>query len=169
MDEVYRAIYKEMFRRSVVISPDYPFFPPFSRRNYVVNQRFLEKIKDIIESQEREHLHLRPDARYFLLLNLYCMIGLPIYLRRIEMYDADHETGVNSQSPDITNSELLEAIEKDVSTLLKTAAEISSSQDSSEPIEISDTKEISGHAVLQAVDRNWSKLRVNKYAVWAKR
>lgn len=83
---------------------------------------------------------LRPDARYFLLINLDRMVALPFSHPAAAQKDAEA---------------IMDAIRQDVSAILETAVE-----------EAKGDEEISGGAVLRATASIWDKLRINRWKVW---
>jgi hypothetical protein len=79
---------------------------------------------------------LRADAKYFLLVNMHQMVVLPLAM-----------SGNNE------SHEVHEAVRSDVKTIIR-------------KIPKSKSREISGHEVLDAVAKTWSKLQVNQLDFW---
>jgi hypothetical protein len=82
---------------------------------------------------------LRPDARLFLVTNMYQMIFLPI---------------ASSSERKMDGGDISKLLRADLRTILDTAQEQSSDE------------EISSHAVFNAVSQVWDKLRATELDVW---
>jgi hypothetical protein len=149
MDEVYRDIYAQLYD-SLGLGPEV-----FRQNWYYSEQRLTgfplnaATIREMIDEAERESFgstlapappdrqRLRPDAKVFLLTNLLNMVAVPV--------------GLSERARNLDLRRLLFA---DTSTLMKLAA--------------AETKnrEVSSHAVLQAVAKSWPKLNLSGLKLW---
>lgn len=78
MDERYRDIYRRLYRRPYRFRWPEPWWPPFGPESF-----FYELVKIIDDSCEKgdSKIPVREDARYFLAINLYHMILVPVMMR----------------------------------------------------------------------------------------
>jgi hypothetical protein len=104
-----------------------------------------EIVRKAIDAQSEElggrGVVVRPDAQYFLLLNLLNMVARPILM-----------------SGQTDMAEVERAIFGDVFLLLDSASK-------QPPAEIRRT-EISSHAIVEALARNWRALRISQFRFW---
>ena len=116
-----------------------PFWIPslLSRRAvWLVNDALEEAVKEMNLDDQ-----LRPDARFFLLINLHQMVLLPLsYAKQLP-------------APEL----MAEIIRHDVRTVL----EIARSR-----LKQADRHEISGHMIVDALSEVWQKLRVTEFELW---
>lgn len=143
MNDEYREIYSRLYD-SAQLDPreGRPFDPYFQRRlsNFPFN---AEVMRRMIDDAERETFdprmkRVRPDAKLFLLTNLFQMVALPAWLAG------------RVQDPSLPSFLFVDTV-----TLLKQSA-----------AETSGDGEISSHAVLKAVDKNWQKLNLSRLKLW---
>ena len=121
---------------------DRRYFPP----NLGLYEYDLVRIirRAIDQSNDRP---LRPDAKYFLLINFHNMIVRPLleyrlFRNRERIYTADPV-------------ELQGMIENDIKTIVGQAIQ-----------EIGNDQEISGHAIMRAIDTLWTQLSTTKFEIW---
>jgi hypothetical protein len=104
--------------------------------------RIIRTIRLAIDSNEKEK-KLRPDAKYFLLVNFHHLIVKPLI-------EADEFIVFRNK-----NLNDLEAnIQSDISTIIS-----GTKQPSSE-------REISGHQIMETIDRLWKDLKTTKLEIW---
>lgn len=149
MDDIYTGIFSAMYEREDEMRRSYWFRFGFPRTGREVE--FGETIRSAIETaseavRRRNGTEVRPDAKYFLLLNLLQMLAMPILIARREDPGRVEEDAAY-----------------DVDLILRDASEsrIAPTQSPS-----NDRLEISAHQVIDAVSRNWSKLRLSRVRIW---
>jgi hypothetical protein len=112
------------------------FFPPFRRRRDIhIIDEVITQVVNELNLQER----IRPDARFFLLVNVDQMIVMPLSY---------------SGNLRVDRQPLNEMIRTDVRTILRTASERV------------DQQEISGHRVVNVLSEIWGRLDISKLDVW---
>lgn len=134
--EIYRDLYEE--------------FGPglfFGYKYYAGRLRPVRRIKEIID-KEIDRLDLfdcvRPDAKYFLLINMFEMVARPVKHPKYPNY--------------IEDTSLMEYIASDVHAIL--------SEISHDPRRFQMSKEISGHDILNKIAKLWDSLKVNQLEIW---
>lgn len=131
--EIYEMLYSEYvyendFRR-------YRRRPP-----YPYDERYIiKKIRVSIDKADNED-SLRPDAKYFLLVNFHHLIVRPIIEQR---------TGNLDFYPDIEYE-----IDADISTIV------------SETIKVAERGEISGHQIMDTINKLWQNLKTTRLELW---
>jgi hypothetical protein len=97
-------------------------------------------IRTLINNVDSEpaRRHLRADGKYFLLVNFYSMVYMPIFL----------SSNVNFQG-------VMEAIYADIRNIVESAR----------TAEVGDD-EISGHAINNIVAVKWRELRTTQFRIW---
>ena len=105
-----------------------------------LNRKIIQTI-DNVDSQNS----LRPDAKYFLLVNFHQMIVLPIAISHL--FNEGQE-----KVPDHQISDLSEKIESDIRLIVRESS--------------GNGEEISGHAIMATIDKLWRKLKTTKINVW---
>lgn len=109
---------------------------------------------------------VRPDARYFLLLNFYEMVLRPIAL--VGRLDDEAQGRLSREN-------LREDINHDIDLILETAEEYASEGDEQPrdhwghlPAERERRREITGHSVIDAIHSAWDKIKFNEYLYWGR-
>jgi hypothetical protein len=161
MDPSYERIFEDLYnlqsgrdvpgRAQIREAARFPSNEPFTR--------VRETIDDADRRlSDREGLHLRSDARFFLLLNLTEMVARPIQMR----------AGLPPfEGP---SAELGSMLSGDLDLLLSDAARRHTARQPylsagrQEP-----DREISGHSVVEALAANWTRLKLNSYRIWGER
>ena len=140
MDEIYRDIYSRLYDVTDEFflpryAPDQTFFT-----NWVFDPGRLRRSIDTAELSliSERKIKLRPDAKFFLFVNLWQMVVLPIQL-------ANRAEGFQMEN----------ILASDIELLLKEA---------SVGRKVGD--EISGHAVLDALSTNWKRLKLSGFKLW---
>jgi hypothetical protein len=139
MDPVYREIFAQLYYSAY----REPVFYPFAERwEYQIFpqvswvRRAIDEIE--IELASERKLRLRADAKFLLLINLSEMIMRPVLAGGRVRFE-----------------EFQVAVRDDINLLITDAA----SQRGEEP-------EISGHALIDALSRNWRKLKLTDLKIW---
>ena len=110
----------------------------------LVPRRSVWLVKDALDEAAKEMKlddQLRPDARFFLLINFHQMVLLPLSYAK------------QSPPPEV----LFEMINQDVRAVL----EIARSR-----LKRENRREISGHMIVEALSEVWQKLRVSEFELW---
>lgn len=134
-EEFYKA-YEELYYE-YVYEQDFRRRRPYSL--YAEEYHIIRKIIISIDNADKEN-KLRPDAKYFLLVNFHHLIIRPLFDRRLfreKFY------------PEIEND-----IEADISTIV------------SETKQESEQGEISGHKVMDTINKSWRNLRTTRLELW---
>ncbi|MBE9584953.1 hypothetical protein IM792_10880 [Mucilaginibacter sp. JRF] len=114
-----------------------PYFP--------FEDDMLRTIRRAIDDNTIGYKNFRPDAKFFLLVNFHHMIVRPLAeARRFPQF-----------VPEPVN--LLKVISDDVRTIIR---------DATESYRTNDSAEVSGHAIMQSIDRLWRELRSTKFEIW---
>lgn len=138
MDNEFRAIYGRLyedFQGPRIVRPLLEF-PPYVRPG--LHRAIAEAID---EACKREGVDLRPDARYFLAVNFYHMIAVPVAIR-------DGEGGA------IPTPAAVDLIRADCTEIVRAAREKYGHE------------EISGRAMLETCARVYERLKVAASNVW---
>ena len=105
------------------------------------NIRLLRAVRNSVsEAEQASDVQLRPDARYFLIVNLHQMVALPLSHPKVKRVDSHM---------------LQEHLTADVQTILDNVNREGLPQ-----------QEISGHAIVDSLSSVWSKLRTTRFEVW---
>lgn len=126
-NEFYK-IYKEIF--------DYYYRFPINTYIFYPEYYLLKQLKDYIKNID-VHL-LRPDAKYYLLVNLHQLLIRPII----------------RSSYEINNEELDKIIKQDINMIIDNISE--SFHD----------RPISSHQIMKKIDELWGKLQTTKFELW---
>lgn len=130
----YYDIYEELF-------DEYVYDQDRRRRPYPYDEYYLIRvIRRAIERTERENnreIPIRPDAKYFLMVNFHHLIVKPLY-----------EAIPYRQLPNLEDD-----IQSDIYTII---LEASRERD----------EEISGHQIMRTIDRVWKNLRTTRFELW---
>jgi hypothetical protein len=132
--ESYEKLYEDFVER----------LRPFYRRTfpYVEFEFGLTIMKAIDNADKRKKL--RPDAKYFLAVNFYHLIVLPLI-------EGSKRGG---QVSDIMFNQMQEDIRDDIYTIV------------SEAKGKNDSGQISGHQIMGTIDRIWGSLKTTKFEIW---
>lgn len=134
-EEFYKAyqdlyseyVYEQNFRRR----RPYPFY---EHEYYIIKQ-----IRISIDKADKENM-LRPDAKYFLLVNFHHLIVRPLFERR--------------PNREKFYPEIEQDIDADISTIV------------SETKQNSEQGEISGHKIMDTINNLWINLRTTRLEFW---
>lgn len=155
MDQGFYDVYEDMYEDfSALRATDPKLLSPIL--NVLTPQQtrsMISQAKSAIENAERDlSVQLRPDAKYFLLLNFTEMILLPISGVR----ERPHTT------PLISSEQMQQHLKADIA-LIVSEAKLKSQ------LPTWDTKsaEITGHNVIDAVSAAWNRMKFNEYFYWA--
>ena len=139
MDDIYREIYATLYYTAYSQQTLYMVPQPF----YPFNLAAVATVRRIIDEAElelvaRNRVRLRPDAKYLLLMNFIEMIGRPLTMAN----RFDTETVAN-------------LVRSDINLMVSDATE-----------RRGETAEVSGHGIIDALSRNWKRLKVLEFKVW---
>lgn len=113
------------------------------RRFNLEQEKYLLMMRTTIQLFEMKHYSpLRSDAKLFLLTNFNQMIVKPL----VHLQDEN--------SIDITSSDLLNTISRDLNQILNYS------------LELKKEDKISGHEIMTAIDKLWLTLESTKYELW---
>lgn len=136
MNERYRRAYEELFNA-------YPrrIFTPFGGGRHPVFAEYARFVHEAIEEVDLEGIRssgrkLRADAKALLLVNMAEMIVRPLV------------EGGAVQQPQI-----LEGVEHDIKLLVAEAS-------------VSPELEVTGHSIIDSLNRNWRRLLTAKWSLW---
>ena len=134
---------QEFYRIYEVLYSEYvyeEYFKRRRRRNFYDNEYYvIKKIRTSIDHADKEN-RLRPDAKYFLLVNFHQMIVRPYF-------------EINYRNTKY-NSEIDSYIEADIDLIVLEAKKES------------DQIEISGHKIIDIVNNLWGSLQTTKLEIW---
>jgi formyltetrahydrofolate synthetase len=133
----YYAIYQNLLQTYEIQPQVVLRTGPFASIN--VTPDSIMKLVDAAAATAGVADRLRPDARYFLTINLMQMVVLPV-------------SQVGAPQDDANN--ILADVQADAITILRAAGE-------EQPNE-----EVSGHAVIDALSKSWDKLRTVARNIW---
>jgi len=131
MTEDFEQVYKTLFE-TYGAPPERPPFPPPTRLS-PADLRTVIQVGSEVSMTKR----VRADAAYFLLMNLYQMVALPMRYRAVPNQNIG-----------------LEDVAEDVQLILKTAENISAG------------RQVSGNDVLAATAALRHRLRINASEIW---
>ncbi|RZA01240.1 MAG: hypothetical protein EOP47_11400 [Sphingobacteriaceae bacterium] len=112
---------------------------PYFRYEYDL----IRTIMRAIDQNSKGLINFRPDAAYFLLVNFHQMIVRPLLEVRTYTKFIGNE------------SELNQLINDDIKTIIQTAVN-----------KATPDNEITGHAVMEAINNLWRQLRTTKLEIW---
>jgi hypothetical protein len=161
--EVYENLYREFLYAHLHQwgPPTDEYLKPATVRDLIYEtQRAIDNAAEKMGNDR-----VRPDARYFLLVNFYEMVLRPIAL--VGRKDDEVQQQLSRES-------LRENLKHDVDLILETAEEYAR-----EPVEQPRTywqapaeheriREITGHSVLDAIHSAWDKIKFNEYLYWGR-
>ena len=132
--DIYRTLYAEYIDENV-----------FRRRRPLAyyNDLLTMVIRESIDTADKEGT-LRPDAKYFLLVNFHHLVVRPLSERRIDR--------------DILFGEEFFKIKDDLQADIATIV--------SETKKDAEQGEISGHQIMRTIDRVWKNLKTTRLELW---
>ena len=133
--EIYEILYNEYVYEQDFIRRRRPFHPD---EYYIV-----KTIKKSIERANKER-KLRPDAKYFLIVNFHHLIVRPLIEERPRRFRLQEDKMFD----------LNDSIQDDIHTIVS-----QTEMDKNE-------NEISGHQIMRTIDRLWKKLKTTKLEIW---
>jgi hypothetical protein len=115
----------------------------FALRKLTFGQEYIAQIKlEIDSAQERQSVKFRPDAKYFLLVNIDQML--------VRSHFLDHSgSGATRLVDGVSNEQVFWSIKSTVELVVGEVGRWDRA---------SDREGISAHAIMKAVDRSWQKL-----------
>lgn len=134
--------YSEMYEN---LYADYIYEIEYRRRRPYPNDEYyiLKTIRKSIDRADKES-RLRPDAKYFLIVNFHHLIIRPLLEQRLNRaYQLDENFPT-----------LEDDILSDISTIVN------------ESMKESEQIEISGHHIMSTIDRIWKNLKTTKLEIW---
>lgn len=155
MDKQFFDIYNGLYAEYV-----YDFGYPRRRRQWFSELEsetsIIREVRRSIEFAEMEidrkgesfGISLRPDAKFFLLTNFHLMVIRPLIDSDNRLWD---QTRVERN---LTFSDFIGA---DISAILHQAY--------SSAMELG-IKEISGHTIMRAIDKQWPELKLSNFRIW---
>lgn len=91
---------------------------------------------------------IRPDAKYFLIVNFHYLIIKPLHKQR-PLY---------KQRPRVLLEEMYPTLEEDIRSDISTII-LNAEKESNED-------EISGHIVMRVIDKLWKELKTTRFEIW---
>lgn len=145
MDERYREIYREIYEART--QPGLPHERRAAYARMTLRNADADVLRKAIEAAERQvstmGLRLREDARALLAVNFEDLVILPLQQGR-------------ESSRDVYS----DSIFADVQLLVSDAAV----EAQTEPYALEE--EVSGHLIINALSRNWRRLRITRLNLW---
>lgn len=118
----------------------------FGRQLSDMEQALAQDAKQVI-NEAIDELNLseivRPDAKHFLLVNFHQFILVPAYL--------------SSESLSISRDQVVASLRTDARTILRASEDLARQRE---------TREISGHIVLDSINNSWGILKSTFYEFW---
>jgi hypothetical protein len=147
MDQVYHDIYKRMYE-NYGIGPEFEQLAAKVRPNVPVNKTMLgtalTRIKKAIDEYEKDPSpRIRPDAKYFLMVNFFELILFPIIV---------------AGEPTTNTDQLLEDADSDINNVLTGAAQSS----------VRDAEGLSSHSIIKSLNNAWDGLKLTDALHWMK-
>ncbi|WP_053990088.1 hypothetical protein [Mangrovimonas sp. TPBH4] len=136
MDSNYYKIYENLYA-------DYLYDWDRQRRvSFYTDYDFIKTIRRSIDRADTEN-NLRPDAKYFLMVNFHHLIVRPLMESRLEIYFPNHKEFLDLEY----------SIQTDIGTIISES--------------IKDNKEdVSGHQIMKTIDNLWRELRTTRLEIW---
>ncbi len=137
MDERYRGIYQDLYETA--LSPEMPlaFLQRWERAPYWEWGGFVRQAVQAAERADPYDRSLRSDARALLGVNFAYLVVTPLVLGGRPLSEFEAE------------------VRADIKLLVSEARSDREEQ-----------AEISGHAVVDSLSRNWSKLQIGRFRLW---
>lgn len=129
----------EMLYAEYIYENDFRRRRPFPFDEYYI----VKTIRKSIDTNDKENI-LRPDAKYFLLVNFHHLIVRPLFERRPYA-----ELRFEKEFQEIEFD-----IESDIDTII------------SETKKEAEQREISGHQIMRTIDRVWRELKTTRLEIW---
>lgn len=141
--KIYRKIYQDYLFK--LLNGDNDFELNIYRNHY--NWQLIAKYAEIIdetidEISNNNKIIIRPDAKFFLLLNFHQMIIKPILIRKKENTKEDVQ-------------EIESYIKEDLNKIILSAAILSEEEE-----------DISSHKIMTSIDNLWNTLNSTKLELW---
>jgi len=138
MKREYYDIYEMLYA-------DYVYENKFSRRRpFPFDEHYIIKsIRQSIDTVDKENT-LRPDAKYFLIVNFHHLIIRPLFEQRLYK-----EARLEKEFLDLEND-----IKSDIFTIV-----IETKREAGQG-------EISGHQIMKTIDRFWKELKTTRLELW---
>lgn len=150
MDEIYHEIYRRMYEDYASNGPLFVLRGPPGTVSFQDLRGVLETIKGAIDASETpDAVRIRPDAKYFLMLNFVEVILLPIMAARAS----------------INRNELLEHADNDIKLILWDAARLSREAPS---ITEEQDEGVTSHNIIQSINNQWNQLKLPNSVLWMK-
>lgn len=145
MRQEFNQIYDNLFA-------DYLYDSDIRRRRPLRYNEFdlARIIRRAIDRADSRGL-LRPDAKYFLLVNFHHLIVRPMI---------ESNTYRGSVEPERNLISLEQAIESDIQTIVTTSIE------NRGPELDANENQISGHEIMTTIDRIWKQLKTTAFDIW---
>ena len=139
MDNKYYRIYEELYA-------DYLYDWDYRRRRlpYYNEYDFIKTIRRSIDQADKENI-LRPDAKYFLIVNFHHLIVRPLIEGRPLRRDFPGDKELLS---------LEDSIQTDIETII------------TESQYLDNHGEVSGHQIMRTIDKLWRELKTTKLEIW---
>lgn len=147
MKREYYDIY-EMLYAEYAYENEFRRRRPFPFDEYYI----IRTIRQSIDNADKDN-SLRPDAKYFLMVNFHHLIVRPLFEQR-----PYREIRLEKEFIDLESD-----IKSDINTIVS---------ETKEDINISESRpnekkeEISGHKIMKTIDRVWKNLKTTKFEVW---
>lgn len=160
---VYSKLYKDYiskYEKMAYFALEYSseFGMPFRYNNVKKEFDLLMQIDNTIRNASRSFSdkvkdYLRPDAKYFLLVNYHLLIIRPLLMRP----QISRHLNEPQQRNLFPKNELADIIENDINLILNKA---------NDSAKAANKEEISGHNIVDTISTNWGNLRSTKFNVW---
>jgi hypothetical protein len=161
MDPSYERIFEDLY--NLQSGRDVPNREQIREASRFSSNETFTQVRETIDDADRRladrtGLHLRSDARFFLLINLTEMVARPLQMRT----RSAPFTGPTAELGDILRGDLDLLLED--AARRHTERQRALSRGRPEP-----DREISGHLVVEALAANWTRLNLNNYRIWGER
>ena len=133
---------------------DYVYEDEFRhRRTPPYDEYYIVKtIRQSIDTADKENF-LRPDAKYFLIVNFHHLIVRPLFEQREKPF-SDFFSKVFGSEKDFF-IELENNIQSDIATIVSETKK-----------EVYNQRDISGHQIMRTIDRIWQNLKTTRFELW---
>ena len=140
MKEEYNKVYDNLFA-------DYAYESNLRRFRFFHYEEYdlIRAIRRSIDRIDKEN-QLRPDAKYFLLVNFHHLIVRPLL-------DTERYLPIGIDPLSLEND-----IDQDIATIIRSS--ISNNNN------IENNGKISGHQIMSTIDKLWRDLRTTKLDIW---
>lgn len=136
---------KEFYDTYEMLYSEYIYENEFRRRRpFPYDEYYIIKtIRKSIDTADKENI-LRPDAKYFLIVNFHHLIVRPLFEQR-----PYREFRLEKEFAEIEDD-----IQADITTIV------------SETKKEAEQREISGHQIMRTIDRVWKNLKTTRLELW---